>query len=45
VQKAATSVRALYQNRVTRVFLVFILSSLGAALGAWVGLGWVLALL
>lgn len=45
VQKAVNSVGALYQNRVTRVFLVVVLASLGSALGAWVGLGWVVTLL
>lgn len=45
VQKAFSSVGAVYQNRVTRVMLVFVLSNLGSAIGAWVGLGWVLSLL
>lgn len=45
VQKAVGSIRELYSNRVTRVFLVVILASLGSAVGAWVGFGWVLALL
>jgi pheromone shutdown protein TraB len=45
VQKAANSIGSMYQNRVTRVFLVVVLASLGSALGAWVGFGWVLALL
>jgi pheromone shutdown-related protein TraB len=45
VQKAANSIGGLYRNKVTRVFLVFVLSSLGAALGAWVGMGWVMTLL
>jgi pheromone shutdown-related protein TraB len=45
VQKAANSIGSLYENRVTRVFLVVVLASLGSALGAWVGLGWVVALI
>jgi pheromone shutdown-related protein TraB len=45
VQKAVGSIRELYQNGVTRVFLVVVLASLGSALGAWIGLGWVLTLL
>ncbi len=45
VQKAFTSVSAVYQNRVTRVMLVFVLSNVGSAVGAWIGLGWVLSLL
>jgi pheromone shutdown protein TraB len=45
VQKAASSIPALYKNRVTRVLLVVVLASLGSALGAWIGLGWVVSLL
>jgi len=45
VQSSISSVRGVYQNRVTRVMLVFMLSNLGSALGAWIGLGWVLSLL
>lgn len=45
VQKAVSSIGSLYRNRVTRVFLVVVLASLGSALGAWVGFGWVIALL
>jgi pheromone shutdown protein TraB len=45
VQKAVGSIGQLYRNGVTRVFLVVILASLGSAVGAWVGLGWVLTLL
>jgi pheromone shutdown-related protein TraB len=45
VQKATTSIAAMYKNRVTRVFLVFLFASLGSAVGAWVGLGWVFTLL
>ena len=45
VQKATQSISAMYKNRVTRVFLVFVLASLGSAMGAWVGLGWVFTLL
>jgi len=45
VQKAVNSFGSLYKNRVTHVLLVVVFSSLGSALGAWVGLGWVLSLL
>lgn len=45
VQKAANSLAGLYGNRVTRVLLVVVLASFGSALGAWVGLGWVVSLL
>jgi pheromone shutdown-related protein TraB len=41
VSRSFTSLRAVYSNRVTRVLLVSILSSIGAALGAWVGASWV----
>lgn len=44
-QKAIQSVRGVYANRATRVLLVFALSSLGAALGAWIGTPMVLRLL
>jgi pheromone shutdown-related protein TraB len=44
VQKALTSVRAFYGNRVTRVLLVTILASVGSSVGAFVGAGWVLSL-
>ncbi len=45
VQKAAGSLAGLYSNGVTRVLLVVVLASFGSALGAWVGLGWVVSLL
>lgn len=45
VQKAVGSISALYGNRVTRVLLVVVLTSLGSALGAYVGFGWVVSLL
>jgi len=44
-QKAVQSLRGIYGNRATRVLLVFALSSLGAALGAWIGTPMVLRLL
>jgi pheromone shutdown-related protein TraB len=45
VQKAVGSIGDLYKNGVTRVFLVVLFASLGSAVGAWIGLGWVVALL
>ncbi len=39
------SLRGLYRNRATRVLLVAVASTIGSALGAWVGLGWLLTLL
>jgi len=38
------SIGGFYKNRFTRVLLVAVLSTLGSALGAWVGLGWVWSL-
>jgi pheromone shutdown-related protein TraB len=45
VTEAVSSVKGVYQNRFTRVLLVVVLSTIGAALGAWVGTGWVVSLL
>ncbi len=39
------SVRGVYRNRVSRVLLVTVLSTLGSAVGAWVGASWVISLL
>lgn len=39
------SIRGIYRNPFTRVLLVTVASTLGSAMGAWVGLGWVLSLL
>ncbi len=44
VQDAVQTVRGMYENRVTRVLLVAIAATLGSAIGAWVGLGWVVTL-
>lgn len=45
VAEAVSSIRSAYANRVTRVLIVSVLSSLGAALGAWIGATWVVSLL
>lgn len=37
--------RGVYRNPVTRVLLVTVASTMGAALGAWIGLSWILTLL
>jgi pheromone shutdown-related protein TraB len=37
--------RGIYGNRFTRVLLVAILTSIGAALGAWIGATWVVSLI
>ena len=39
------TLRGIYKNRFTRVLLVAVLSTIGSALGAWVGAGWVVWLL
>lgn len=38
------SFKGIYRNPFTRVLLVATASTIGAALGAWIGLSWVLAL-
>ena len=35
------SLRGIYKNQFTRVLLVAVMATLGSAMGAWVGLGWV----
>ncbi|HSC88288.1 MAG TPA: TraB/GumN family protein [Polyangiaceae bacterium] len=45
IQAAFSSLRGLYQNSATRVLLVFVGSTIGAALGAWIGASWVISLL
>jgi pheromone shutdown-related protein TraB len=41
---AFDSVKTVYRNRVTRILLVFILSSMGSALGTWIGFFKILSL-
>jgi pheromone shutdown-related protein TraB len=45
VQDALHSLKAMYKNRVTRVLLVAIASTIGAAVGMWIATTWVLTLL
>jgi pheromone shutdown protein TraB len=45
VSRDALSLRGIYRNRVTRVLLVAIMATLGSALGAWIGAGWVVSLM
>jgi pheromone shutdown-related protein TraB len=45
VPDAVMSVRGWYKNRATRVLLVFVLSSLGAAIGMFISTTWVVSLL
>ena len=44
IPNAIESLRGIYGNRATRVLLVTIFSTLGSALGAWVGIGWLVKL-
>jgi len=45
VSRDALSLRGIYRNRVTRVLLVAIMATLGSAIGAWIGAGWVVSLM
>ncbi len=45
IREDSQTLRGLYRNRFTRVLLVFVAATLGSALGAYIGLGWVLSLL
>lgn len=44
IPHAIESLRGIYANRATRVLLVTVASTLGSAMGAWVGLGWLFSL-
>lgn len=39
------SLKDFYKNPVTRILLVAVLSTFGSALGAWIGIGWIVTLL
>ncbi|MDQ7008019.1 MAG: TraB/GumN family protein [Acidobacteriota bacterium] len=45
VREDSRTLRGLYRNRFTRVLLVSVAASLGSALGAYVGIGWMITLL
>jgi pheromone shutdown-related protein TraB len=45
INRDVQSVRGFYKNPFTRVLLVTFASTLGSALGAWIGASWVVALL
>lgn len=45
INEDVQSIRGIYKNQFTRVLLVAVMATLGSALGAWVGIGWVLVLL
>ena len=44
INEDVQSLRGIYKNQFTRVLLVAFLATMGSALGAWVGLGWVFSL-
>ncbi len=44
INEDVQSLRGIYRNQFTRVLLVAVMATLGSALGAWVGIGWVLVL-
>jgi pheromone shutdown-related protein TraB len=45
IPEESTTLRGIYRNKFTRVLLVAVLSTIGSALGAYVGAGWVVTLL
>ena len=45
INQDVESLRGIYRNPFTRVLLVAVMSTIGSALGAWVGGAWVLSLL
>jgi len=45
VNDAAMSLRGIYSNRFTRVLLVAVATTIGSAVGGWVGATWVVSLL
>ena len=44
INEDVQSIRGVYKNKVTRVLLVAVMSGLGSAIGAWIGLSWVVSL-
>ncbi len=45
LQEDVTSIRGFYRNRVTRILLVFFLSSIGGMIGNFIAIPWITALL
>lgn len=45
INEDVQSLRGLYRNPFTRVLLVAVAASMGSAIGAWIGMSWVLSLL
>lgn len=45
INQDVESLRGIYRNRFTRVLLVAVLSTIGSAVGAWIGASWVISLL
>ncbi|MEM9488605.1 MAG: TraB/GumN family protein [Myxococcota bacterium] len=44
INRDVQNLRGIYRNPVTRVLLVAVMATMGSALGAWIGLSWVVAL-
>ena len=45
INEDVQSLKGLYKNRFTRVLLVAVAATMGSALGAWIGIGWIFTLL
>jgi len=45
INEDVQSLKGMYRNPFTRVLLVAVFSTLGSAMGAWIGIGWLLTLL
>ena len=44
LQEDIKTVKGFYRNRLTRVLLVFLFSSIGSVIGTWVGAGWMISI-
>lgn len=45
INQDANSIKGLYRNQFTRVLLVAFLSNFGSALGAWIGISWLITII
>lgn len=45
INEDVQSLKGMYKNPFTRVLLVAVFATLGSAMGAWIGIGWLLALM
>ena len=44
INEDVQTLRGFYRNKFTRVLMVAVMSTLGSAIGAWIGLSWILTL-